>query len=869
MIEIMHSPGTFQAPQDQRIYEYIEVFNYSVTDLVLSRLDGSINTAIDTVDNLIPQGVPSVIPAGTMRIIAPGGLTPTSDEEFACEWGLAEEDILRVPHDQYENMFIGTRILLYGSQGALLDAVNLGPEDFWPFIPSAAQSVIEAYLGPFGVQLDAEGNDIIIVWPYAGLGNALGLRLSYSGISQGSPGFVPDDLNEDFLPLPECLPPPLGACCLPNGQCAVAPQDECELRGGGYAGDLLLCEDAGPCPQPPLGACCTPPGDCWFTDADTCSSASGAYDPTATDCTTSVCPAELDVVINELDYAQAGIDTQEYIELYGAAGRSLTGFTLVFYNGAPEQLAHYRSIAMSGVIPDDGFFVIGSAAVPNVDQIDFTVEGIQNGAPDGIALLDPLGQVREAMAYGGSFVAATGPAAGVLFEDIGVEDTTAAGEVALQRIPNGTGPWLVTTDGGAGLDGTPGTLNVIPLPALHGACCLASGFCFDAMEQSLCAGAGGVYNGDISACTGNCPILIGACCLPSGDCVGRTPTDCEAASGIHFGSGSDCSSAPSCGTPATGACCFSGGGCVVEDSYDCANLLGDYRGHGSSCGTQNCGTPLTLSINEVYRNDQSTDDLEFIEAFGPGGMALTGLAIIVIEGDYSTTGQRGRIDKVWPLDAFVIPGDGFFVIGDADVANVDFPIGEINQLENGTATILLVEGFDVGGIGVGFDIDDDDDGNVDPGVDLGLIVGGIAFADSGVDADPPEVDFTYGPVVVVGPDGAEAPAGVARRSDGLNSGSPTDFCPLSEAGDGTDGDAIPTPGESNICSTCPTPGDGNNDMFIDLLDFGRLQSCFTNQVGPIDPPAYPESCRCFDLDSDGDVDQTDYSSFHDLVGTSG
>ena len=213
--------------------------------------------------------------------------------------------------------------------------------------------------------------------------------------------------------------------------------------------------------------------------------------------------------------------------------------------------------------------------------------------------------------------------------------------------------------------------------------------------------------------------------------------------------------------------------------------------------------------------------------------------------------------------------DGLFVIGDAGVLNVDFPIGDINQLENGTATILLVEGFDIGSYPVGFDIDVDNDGHIDAGIDLGLIVDGIAFADAGVDADSPEVDRTYGSVVVVGPDGTPAPAGVARRMAGSDSGSPTDFCYLSESGDGADGGAIPTPGVNNNCTTCVTAGDGNGDAIIDLLDFGHLQDCFTGQVGPVDPPDYPANCGCFDFDSDGDVDQADYFSFFALVAAQG
>ncbi len=866
--EIMHSPGTFSMPQDQRVYEYVEVFNYSNTDIALTRLDTSLSDSVDTTDNLLIDGVPPTIPARTMRIIAPGGLSPASNEQFTCEWGLEESDIIRVPHERYENMFVGSRLLLYGAEGVLLDAVNLAPEDFWWFIPAASQSVKEAFLEMFGVQLDAAGNDILALWPYTGLGNMLGFRISYSGIGQGSPGFIPADYNEDFTPLPECVAPPLGACCLPNGQCAATSLTECDARGGAYLGDHMLCDPPAVCPEPPMGACCTPPGDCWFIDADTCSSAAGTYDPDAEVCDLVDCPVDLQVVINELDYTQQGIDTSEYMELYGRAGLSLFGYRIVLYNGAPQHQAPYRSIDVAGFIPDDGFFVIGSPDVANVDQSAFTVDGIQDGSPDGIALIDSLGVVIEAIAYGGSFIAADGPAAGVLFEDVGVEDASATGEseeVALQRIPNGTGPWRVTTDGGLGPDGTPGTLNVVPLPAPHGACCLPDGFCLEALEAVLCVGASGTYGGDASLCTGDCPILIGACCLPNGNCTAHAQSDCDIEGGAFAGVGVQCSAAPPCLTPLTGACCLSGGGCIIEDLYDCTTLSGDYRGHGSNCAAANCGVPRALGINEIYRNDESIDDLEFIELFGPGGASLEGHAVVVIEGDYSAAGQQGRIDKVWPLGAFSIPGDGRFVIGDDAVHDVDFPVGSINQLENGTATILLIEDFDVTNYPAGYDIDEDNDGEADAGVALGLVVDGLAFVDSGIDAEPPAVDRTYFDTVIVGPQGAEAPAGVARRTDGLNTGSPTDFCTLSESGDGSDGDAVPTPGAVNTCATCAIPGDGNADAIVDLLDFHYLQSCFTGSITPGAPPVYPTGCRCFDLDIDGDIDLADYSTFHQMT----
>lgn len=112
MTEVMHTPGTSLQPQNQRVFEYVEIFNLTNDNVALTQLDTTTNETVDTSDNLVGPGGPVVIPPQTMRIIAPGGLTPTSDEEFRCEWQLREEDIIRIPVDRFENMFNGSRLSL-------------------------------------------------------------------------------------------------------------------------------------------------------------------------------------------------------------------------------------------------------------------------------------------------------------------------------------------------------------------------------------------------------------------------------------------------------------------------------------------------------------------------------------------------------------------------------------------------------------------------------------------------------------------------------------------------------------------------------------------------------------------------------------
>ena len=83
------------------------------------------------------------------------------------------------------------------------------------------------------------------------------------------------------------------------------------------------------------------------------------------------------VFINEIHYDNASTDTGEAIEVAAAAGTNLSGYRLVLYNGNGG--GTYNTVDLSGVIADqqDGY---GTAS--------FLIAGIQNGSPDGVALVD-------------------------------------------------------------------------------------------------------------------------------------------------------------------------------------------------------------------------------------------------------------------------------------------------------------------------------------------------------------------------------------------------------------------------------------------------------------------------------------------------
>lgn len=133
------------------------------------------------------------------------------------------------------------------------------------------------------------------------------------------------------------------------------------------------------------------------------------------------------VFVNEIHYDNAGGDVGEAIEIAGPAGTDLSGWTIAFYNGNGGGV--YATLALSGVIPDqdDGYGTLG-----------FTQSGIQNGSPDGFALVDPSGNVVQFLSYEGTITATDGPAAGLTSTDIGVEEGggTPAG-FSVQLVGNG------------------------------------------------------------------------------------------------------------------------------------------------------------------------------------------------------------------------------------------------------------------------------------------------------------------------------------------------------------------------------------------------------------------------------------------------
>ena len=101
-------------------------------------------------------------------------------------------------------------------------------------------------------------------------------------------------------------------------------------------------------------------------------------------------------------------------------------------------------------------------------------------------------------------------------------------------------------------------------------------------------------------------------------------------------------------------------------------------------------TNTNIAINEVDADTKGSDTGEFVELFdgGVGNTALDGLTVVFFNGSNDASYQS------FDLDGFSTNGDGFFVLGNPGVANVDlvFDPGSFGTLQNGADAVALYRG---------------------------------------------------------------------------------------------------------------------------------------------------------------------------------
>lgn len=113
-----------------------------------------------------------------------------------------------------------------------------------------------------------------------------------------------------------------------------------------------------------------------------------------------------DLWVSELHYDNEGADVDEGVELAGADRQRADGWTLALYNGSDGTV--YRTVSVNGTLSGGALWI--------------EIDGLQNGAPDGLALVRPDGSVAEFLSYEGGLRAADGPAAGMTARDAGMAE---------------------------------------------------------------------------------------------------------------------------------------------------------------------------------------------------------------------------------------------------------------------------------------------------------------------------------------------------------------------------------------------------------------------------------------------------------------
>jgi len=167
------------------------------------------------------------------------------------------------------------------------------------------------------------------------------------------------------------------------------------------------------------------------------------------------------VWINEIHYDNSGTDTGEFVEVViGPGGPAASDVTLWLYNGstgAPYGTQHNvgSAFTLGALVSGYQFY-----------YLTLPTDGLQNGAPDGLALeIDPGDTLDDFISYEGSFVGTgTGPAVGASSANIGLSESSSTA-VGSSLGLTGTGllqedfTWSVLANTGPGTGVTPGDIN--------------------------------------------------------------------------------------------------------------------------------------------------------------------------------------------------------------------------------------------------------------------------------------------------------------------------------------------------------------------------------------------------------------------------
>jgi hypothetical protein len=179
------------------------------------------------------------------------------------------------------------------------------------------------------------------------------------------------------------------------------------------------------------------------------------------------------LVINEVDYDEIGTDTTEFVEVFnrGTNTINLSHYALAFINGANN--LEYLRVNLNGDIAGGQYLVVASTNLSGIAagaRVLYFLAGennIQNGAPDGLALINTGAlSIADAFCYEGAMPAANingfsgtrSLVEGTALSASIADSNTAIGSLA--RLPNATDNDNAAADWNFTSTPTPGGPNV-------------------------------------------------------------------------------------------------------------------------------------------------------------------------------------------------------------------------------------------------------------------------------------------------------------------------------------------------------------------------------------------------------------------------
>lgn len=300
--------------------------------------------------------------------------------------------------------------------------------------------------------------------------------------------------------------PEIGACCV-GVLCSHMTAEQCEIAGGVFYGENILCEDIEPCVQLTVGACCKD-SVCYTATEEACEADGGTYIGNGVDCDEDTCDE-----VNPLCTSFPEIDTDYTcgnnisVTITDGIGRYLQ-FAIQTTVGGP-----FVNIGIPTLISTDPYvynFNFSGSSVPVNGQIRFTILATAD-CPEVVLIVtrlecEPPEQILVWCCH-----------------DNICEQITVAQCQAYEGI-------VYNSSHTCGINCLP---DVTPLPM---GCCY-NGNCTEVYDEDECAG---ILYGTPAECQETCetvgpPPPTGACCI-SGSCYGgMTEDDCTESGGIYYG----------------------------------------------------------------------------------------------------------------------------------------------------------------------------------------------------------------------------------------------------------------------------------------------------------------------------------------------